>query len=288
MIESKKIPLQELIYSPDPAIWHPWSLLKRMAGESWRFRELVRRLVVRDIQAQYRQSLLGYFWAFVPSLGMAAGFTLARNANILHISDTHIPYPAFVLVGTILWQTFIESLNGPIETLHSFRSVIGRIYLPPEIIIFAKMGEILINLFIKLFLLAAVIVIYSIPINTASLLAPIVLVLLILEGMTLGLLLAPLSGLYQDVSKGLAVVTGFWFLLTPVVYPTPNQGLFSFIVKLNPATLLLTAARDLAIGAELHHIWPVFWMGIFSVVGFVFALIAFRISIPFIIEKTSS
>ncbi|MBR8826537.1 MAG: hypothetical protein DSM107014_01300 [Gomphosphaeria aponina SAG 52.96 = DSM 107014] len=51
----------------------------------------------------------------------------------------------------------------------------------------------------------------------------------------MGLLLAPLGVLYQDVSRGLTMLTGVLFL-TPVVFPVPEQGLFAILVKLNPVT----------------------------------------------------
>ncbi|MFL9457913.1 hypothetical protein AB0758_43680 [Tolypothrix bouteillei VB521301_2] len=59
-------------------------------------------------------------------------------------------------------------------------------------------------------------------------------------------MLAPLGILYQDVSKGLTLITGFWLFLTPVVYPVPNEGTFGLLVKLNPVTPLLVTARELA------------------------------------------
>jgi lipopolysaccharide transport system permease protein len=45
--------------------------------------------------------------------------------------------------------------------------------------------------------------------------------------------------LYDDVSRAITLVTGFWFFLTPVVYATPSLG----ILRLNPVTPLLDATR---------------------------------------------
>jgi lipopolysaccharide transport system permease protein len=259
-----------------------------MAQETWRFRELVRRLVVRDFRAQYRQSYLGYFWAFVPALAMAAGFTLARNAEVLKIGDTVIAYPAFVMVGTVLWQTFTNAVNGPIEALDAFKPVMSRIYLPPEIIIFCRVGQVLVNLSIQLFLVVVIFIVYKIPVGPAILLAPVMLALLILLGTLIGLILAPISALYTDVQKGLPVAMNLWFLLTPVVYPAPERGVFSFIVKYNPVTPILVAARDLATAGFLPNPGTVLVTSLVTVAGFVVALIAFRISMPYVIERTGA
>ena len=277
---------REILYSPEPAVCHPLALLRRMVADSWRFRQLVRRVIIRDIQAQYRQSLFGYLWAFIPSVATAVGFSLARDAQVLRIAETHIPYIVFVMVGTVLWQTFIEALNGPIDAVNNFKAVLSRIYVPPEIIILAKLGEVLINLSIKLILLAAVFLLYGIAFDTTAVLAPLLLMLLVLEGAAIGLLLTPLAVLYHDIVKGLAVVTGFWFLITPVAYPIPSGGTFSLIVKANPATPFLVAIRNAVTSGPPPDAWSLMIAGVLSILVFVFALVALRISIPFVIERS--
>ena len=44
--------------------------------------------MMRDISAHYRQSFLGFAWAFLPPIVMAAGFTLAGNAKVINIAAT--------------------------------------------------------------------------------------------------------------------------------------------------------------------------------------------------------
>jgi lipopolysaccharide transport system permease protein len=52
-------------------------------------------------------------------------------------------------------------------------------------------------------------------------------------------LATPLGLLYDDVARGIALVTGVWFFLTPVIYPAPESG----ILRFNPVTPLLTTTR---------------------------------------------
>jgi ABC-type polysaccharide/polyol phosphate export permease len=73
-------------------------------------RELAWRLLVRNISAHYRQSLLGYAWAFVPPLFTTLIWVFLSSQNILDIGNNGMPYPLFVLTGTILWQNFVEAL----------------------------------------------------------------------------------------------------------------------------------------------------------------------------------
>jgi len=281
-------PVAELVYSPEPAVWHPLALLRRMAKESWKFRELVIHLVVRDLRAQYRQSMLGYLWAFIPTVATAVAFSLAKDSGVLRIPNTRVDYVVFVMVGTVLWQTFTESLNGPIQAISNFKSVLNRIYLPPEVIIFARIGEVMVNLSVNLIMLAIVFVVFRVPIGPIALLTPLLLVLFILEGTAIGLLLAPISVLYHDVLKGLPIVLTFWFVLTPVVYAPPTSGGLAVVVKFNPASHFLVAIRDITTGGPLPDFWTLATMGLISVVMFAITLIAFRVAMPFVIERGSA
>ena len=96
--------------------------------------------------------------------------------------------------------------------------------------IVAKLGEVFFNFGIKLILIVGLFIWYKIPVTWSIILAPVALIHLVLLGTFIGLLLAPMGALYQDVSKGLTLVTGFWLFLTPVVYPVPSNGVFGSIV----------------------------------------------------------
>jgi len=278
--------LKEVVYTTEPAVWHPVALVRRMVRESWQFRELVRRVISRNLRAQYRQSLLGYLWAFIPSVATAVGFSLAKDAQVIWVGETPIPYIAYVMVGTVLWQTFIDSLNGPIDALKDFKGILTHIYLPPEIIVLAKIGEMMVQFLIKILMLAIVFLIYGVYPGLLILVAPVLLMLLIVQATVIGLILAPIGTLYHDILKGIPVVTGFWFLLTPVVYPVPEGGgVFATLVRLNPATYFLVATREALTGGTLSNPWFLLAVGLLSVIGLVVALVAYRVSIPFVVER---
>ncbi len=278
----------EYIYTPQSELRHP----KRMFRQMWRdllaARSLAWRLMVRDISAQYRQSFLGIAWAFIPPIVMAVGFTLAGNARAISIGETDIPYPAYVMFSTALWQTFVESLQGPVQASTDARPMLARVKFPREALILAKLGEVGFNFGIKLILIVALFLIFRVPISWTVILAPVALIHLILLGTFFGILLAPLGLLYKDVSKGLTMLTGLWLFVTPVVFPVPEQGAFATIVKLNPVTPLLVTTRELATTGILSQ-QTGFWVAsLFTLVGLVVTWVGFRIALPFAIERVSS
>ncbi|MCT7985020.1 ABC transporter permease [Laspinema sp. A4] len=278
----------EYIYTPQSELRHP----KRMFRQMWRdllaARSLAWRLMVRDISAQYRQSFLGIAWAFIPPIAMAVGFTLAGNARAISIGETDIPYPAYVMFSTALWQTFIESLQGPVQASSDAKPMLARVKFPREALILAKLGEVGFNFGIKMILICALFLIFQVPVSWTVILAPVALIHLILLGTFFGILLAPLGLLYKDVSKGLTMLTGLWLFITPVVYPVPQEGTFATIVKLNPVTPLLVTTRELATTGILTQ-QTGFWVAsLFTLLGLMVTWVGFRIALPFAIERVSS
>jgi lipopolysaccharide transport system permease protein len=277
-----------VVYRPESKIRHPLQLFREMGRDLLASRELAWRLLVRDISAQYRQSLLGIFWAFIPPIITAAGFTLAKSNGIVNIGNTELPYAAYVMFSMSLWQTFVEALNGPIQAVTAAKAMLARINFPREALIVAKLGEVFFNFGIKLILIVGLFIWFKIPVTLSLILAPVALIHLILLGTFIGLLLAPMGALYQDVTKGLTLITGFWLFLTPVVYPVPSNGVFGSIVKLNPVTPLLVTTRELATTGVISDPQGFWIASLIAILGLLLAWIFYRLAMPFVIERISS
>ncbi len=276
------------IYTPESMLRHPVDLFKQMWRDLLASRELAWRLMVRDISAQYRQSFLGIAWAFLPPIIMATSFTLASNAKVINVGVTDIPYPAYVMFSTALWQTFVEALNAPVQAVTTAKPMLAKVNFPREALILAKMGEVFFNFAVKLILIVALFIWFRIPVGWTVILTPVPLIHLVLLGTFIGVLLAPLGVLYQDVSKGLTLITGFWLFLTPVVFPVPKVGAFGFLVQMNPVTPLLVTTRELATTGVVSEPYGFWVVSTITLVGLVLTWVVFRLAMPFVVERVSS
>ncbi|MFK8186329.1 MAG: ABC transporter permease [Phormidesmis sp.] len=260
------------------------SMLKDLAIS----RELAWRLMVRDIKSQYRQSFLGIFWAFIPSLSMALGLTLARNSGLVHLNDTSIPYPVYVFISMALWQTFVESLQGPAIAVGAAKSMLTKIQLPYEAIILSKVGEIFFNFGIKLIFIGLFFLWFRQPISWSILLAPLAVIHLVILGISFGLWLAPIGALYKDIQQSLLLITAPWMLMTPVIYDIPAGGGFKTLVRLNPVTPLLVTARQLSVGTDLTEIEGFWLVSGLMLILLMLGWILYKLSMPMVIERMSS
>ena len=285
---SKSISSDWTVYSPQSEIRHPVLMLKIMMRDLLASRELAWRLFVRDINAQYRQSAFGFFWAIVPAIVTALGFTFAKNSGIVNIGETDLPYPAYVMFSTTLWQTFTASLNAPIQAVSSAKAMLAKINFPREAIILSQLGQVGFNFGIKLILIIGLFIWFKMPITWSIIIAPVALTHLVALGTAIGLFLAPLSGLYQDISRFLVVFTGMWLFMTPVVYPLPTTGTISQIVKFNPVTPLLVTTRELATTGVISNPSGFWLVSAISVISLFLAWIFYRQALPYVVERISS
>ena len=117
-------------------------------------RELAWRLFLRDVRAQYRQSILGYVWVFIPPLVASLPFIFLSSQGVMNIGETPIPYPAYAIIGTTIWQVFSDSMNAPLRAVLAARSMLARINLPREAILLSALAQVALGFAVRLVLLA--------------------------------------------------------------------------------------------------------------------------------------
>src|SRR5579883_2599897 len=133
--------LREAVYTPHGHLGMGLSAWYEMLKELIDSRELTWRLFLRDFSARYRQSMLGYLWAVVPSLVTAATFSYLNRSKVLPIAGTHLPYPVFVLLGMTVWQLFATGLTSATQSLVNAGSLITKINFPRETLVLAAFGQ---------------------------------------------------------------------------------------------------------------------------------------------------
>ena len=276
------------IYTPESPLRHPAILARQMARDLINSRELAWRLFIRDISAQYRQSILGYLWVFIPPLAASLPFIYLNAQGVVRVGATPIPYAAYAIIGTTIWQVFVDALNAPLRTVTQAKPMLTRINLPREAILLSALAQVALGLLVRLPLLVCVLVWFRIAPPATALLFPLGILSLMLVGFVIGLLLTPLGILYSDVQQTLPIATTFLMLLTPVLYPAPRSGLAASVAAFNPLTPLVTVTRDwLTVGVSEYAL-PFL---VITSIAFLFLLagwVAMRVAMPHLIARIGS
>ena len=248
-------------------------------------RELAWRLTVRDVSARYRHTFLGFLWAFLPPLATSAIFVFLNSQKVLDIGPTPIAYAPYVLIGTTLWQMFVDALQAPLRTVEQSRDMLIKINFPREALILSGLGLVGFNFLIRIVILVGTFLYFQIPVTPWILLAPLAMLMLVVLGTMVGLILTPLGILYKDVGQLLTISITFWLFLTPVVYPPPTDGPAAILSTLNPVSPLLITARDWMIGVPSEQLPAFVAVSIGTVLFLCIGWLLFRLAMPHVIAR---
>jgi lipopolysaccharide transport system permease protein len=273
------------IYSPEPLLGHPAKMLRAMFGDFWAGRELAWRLFTRDLSAQYRQTVLGYLWVFLPPLVAAMTFVFLNAQGIVQIKGTGIPYPAFAMMGTLLWQGFVDAMQAPSQAIAKARPMLAKINFPREAILLAGAYLVFFNFLVRLVILAAVMAWWKIVPNAGVVWFLPAIASLLACGFAIGIVLAPIGSLYGDVGRAIPIFAQFWMLLTPVLYPPTMSGLAGLLVRWNPASSLIVTARESLTGQPFTELAIFFLVGGLSIVVLLAGCLGFRMAMPHLIAR---
>jgi lipopolysaccharide transport system permease protein len=281
-------PRRVTVYTPDSRIRTPGKLIAEMFRDFASSHSLAWRLFVRNLSSQYRQTILGYVWLFLPPLITTAIWVFLNSQKVIDIGETPVPYAVYVLTGSILWQGFELALRMPLQGIQRDKAILTKINFPREALLTSGFWETLFNACIPLTLLIPVFIWFDIGFSPLQALASLGIMVLILFGYGLGILLTPIGLLFQDIGRAIPFLSRFWFFLTPVIYPPPEQFPASLLVSINPISPLLSSTRSWLTGQPSDYLGP--FVGVAVVTFFVLfvSMILYRLSMPHIVARMSA
>lgn len=277
-----------ITYNPESLLSNPRKMIVDMFSDLVACRELAWRLALRDINAQYRQTLLGFFWALALPLANTVVWVFLSRTGVVSVAKTTLPYPVYVYVGTMLWAIFMDAVNAPLQSTMAAKPMLAKINFPREAIVVSAVYQTLFNAAIKLFLIVAALGAMGIFPGRGGLFIPVGVFSLILVGTAAGLLITPIGVLYGDVGKVVPLLMQFLMYVTPVVFPFPKKGLGATLCLLNPLTPLIQSARSWVTGQPVEFIAYFIVVNIAALALLLVVWIVYRLAMPILIERMSS
>ncbi len=250
-------------------------------------RALAWRFFLRDTRAAHRQSLLGYTWLVVPPLANTLVWVFLNGQNIVRIDTGNVPYPIFVLAGTVVWGAFNATLVAMLAVVNETKGILSKVNFPHESLIYCALMKSALEATLPLLLMVPAVFIFKLPWNPSMLLFPLAIPAAMLLGAAVGILAIPVSALYPDVTRIIHLGLRFGFFVTPVVFALPREGIARAIMAVNPLTPIIVSGRAWLAGAG--ESMPLAFCAIFlaclalAALGLVF----FKVTIPHIIERLS-
>jgi lipopolysaccharide transport system permease protein len=234
-----------IVYSPRGVCRNGEAGWRIMLEDLVSSRRLIWLLVMRDISARYRQSVLGYLWAIVPQIVTVGAFAILNAWRVVPMGKTTVPYLLYAAWGTSVWQLFAGCLSACTSSLAASGALVTKMNFPRECLVVAALGQPIFDFLVRLVPLIFVFGWYGFTPSPGVAFLPLALCPVVFLALGLGFVLSIANLAVKDTANALGTALTIGMFLTPVLYPPPVRWPFIYINILNPLSPLLTATQDL-------------------------------------------
>jgi lipopolysaccharide transport system permease protein len=224
-------------------------------SEIWEYRELLYFLVWRNVKLRYRQTLLGFAWAFVNPVVNTIVFTVIFE-KVARLPTDGLPGPVFFMIGLSLWRYFAATLSTISNSLVGSGNLLSKVYFPRLLIPLNATITGLADYFIALGLLIALMLWLHVVPAASVILLPVLLLLTIATALGVGLFFAALNVRYRDVGQFVPFLTSLWMyasVIIPFSQLPERWGVWRYLYGLNPMAGIIEGCR----WCFAHHVMTV-------------------------------
>ena len=217
------------------------------------YRDLLFYLTWREIAVRYKQSVLGYVWAFLQPLTKVLVYTVIFGV-LLNVPSGGVPYPLFALAGIIAWTYFTSGMQQGADSLVAQQAVITKVYFPRILVPLTPCLAFLVDFAIALGLTLVATLVWTHRLHPAIVWLPFWILLMVLTTIGAALLFSALNVRYRDVRQGMSLVLQLGMYVTPIVWPLSElqhkAPRWYWLIGINPLASVAQGFRQSLLGQD--------------------------------------
>jgi lipopolysaccharide transport system permease protein len=238
-----------------------WSHRLPLQPAWWNQLDLLKTLVVRDLEARHKGSVLGNLWPLLNQLSQLLIYTyvfsiiLKVKLSLQGLPENNLTFGLWIFAGLLPWNAFSSGFSTAAGSVINQPNLVKKVVFPltllPLVPVFSAFVESSLGLI-------GLILLVGITTGTAHgtlFLLPLIFLPQLLLTIGLSYLVAGLTVFLRDIPQTLGVLINLWFYLTPIVYPAsvmPKEWQ-SWVLMLNPMAAIAETYRDLVLVGEVRH-----------------------------------
>ncbi|MGJ5673564.1 MAG: ABC transporter permease [Nostochopsis sp.] len=248
----------------------------------WAKFDLLRALVIRDLEARYKGSVLGNLWPLLNQLSQLLIYTyvfsivLKVKLSLKGVPENNFTFGLWLFAGLLPWIAFSSGLVQAANSVVGQSSLVKKVVFPLALLPLVPTLSTFIESSFGLMALIFFVAVSTHTLHTTLALLPLIWLTQLLLTAGLGYLMAGLTVFLRDIPQTLAVVLNLWLYLTPILYPAKAipEAWRGLVFWLNPMTAITEVYRDLILVGEVKH-WGE-W-GVASVISAIVFCIGFSV-----------
>lgn len=229
-----------------------------MFSSLWIYRTLVKQLLLREIQARYRGSVMGLLWSFVTPLLMLVIYTFVfkyifkARWSVTGSEGEVLNFAMVLFLGLLIHGMIADILTRSPGLVVQNVNFVKKVVFPLEVLSWVVFFSALFNFLIGFLLLLGFVLIelHSIPVT--AFLMPLILLPYFLMLLGISWLLAAFGVYIRDIQQLTGTLATLLLFLSPVFYSIeilPDN--LQTLILLNPIAVIVEASRSVVIYGEL-------------------------------------
>jgi lipopolysaccharide transport system permease protein len=262
---------------PQPLVIKPktgWQVINW--SELIKYKDLIYFLVMRNIKAIYKQTVLGFSWAILRPVFHMIVFSVIFG-KLAKIPSDGVPYPIFSYAAVVPWTYFATSMTRSTSSLIGGAGIFTKVYFPRLIMPFTPIIAGLVDFVIAFSIIFALMAWYGIAPTINILFIPVLVILMMLTASGIGMWLSALAVQYRDVPYGVQFLSQLMMYAAPVAWPVsliPEE--YRFFYGFYPMAGVIEGFRSALLGHNPMP-WSLIASGsITAIILFIFGALYFR------------
>ena len=229
--------------------------------EIYKYRELLKSNVKKEIRGKYKNSFLGVLWSFLNPLLQLLVYSVIFGSLLAGGEKT---YPIYICVALIPWTYFTTSVSSSSFTVIGNADIIKKVYFPREILPISVVTSGAVNFFISTIIILAFVIIYGMGVSWYILFYPVVLLVQYVLQLGIAFIVSSITVYFRDLEHIIGVILMAAFYGTPIVYKLEQlPHSLQILMQLNPMTHIINAYRAIFYYQEMPN---------FKALGILFAI----------------
>lgn len=252
----------------------------------WGHRQLLDRLIRRELKARYKDSALGFMWSLARPLAMLLIYYIALG-KFLGAARSIPDFAIYIYTGLTAWGLFSEAVSAGTGSIVGNAGLVKKVYLPREVFPLATLGSALFNFGIQLVILfGATVAVGRVPTGSRWSVFPLAVAVLIVTALGWSLLLSAINVYLRDIQYLVEIAIMIFFWASPIAYSwslvsnNMSNETLQTIYLTNPVTIAIMGFQKTFWVAGTDQPYPPnletrLWLWL--AVGCVFSFIAQRV-----------
>ena len=223
--------------------------------------DLLKTLVVRDLEARHKGSVLGNLWPLLNQLSQLLIFTyvfsivLRVKLSLQGLPENNLTFGLWMFAGLLSWNAFNCALVAASVSVINQSNLVKKVVFPLPLLPLVPVFSAFVESSFGLIGLVLIVGVSAGTVHPTLALLPLVWLPQLLLTIGLSYLVAGLTVFLRDIPQTLGVLLNLWFYLTPIVYPASviPEKWQSWVFMLNPMAAIAETYRDLILVGAIKH-----------------------------------